>query len=114
MTRIILVALLFCGPKLAWAGSRTTCNPNYGGGFDCDTRESPTYSRHSGLAAGINAALDARKQQQPQVVYVVPQPAVSQPVARAQVGFCPEGGERYAAPIKFCPMHGVELRALEN
>jgi uncharacterized protein YcfJ len=35
------------------------------------------------------------------------------PVATSQTKFCPVGGELYSEDIKYCPIHGVELRYKE-
>ena len=37
----------------------------------------------------------------------------STPVATAKQKFCPVGGELYGEDIKYCPIHGVELRYKE-
>ena len=35
------------------------------------------------------------------------------PPATAKVKFCPVGGETYSEDVKYCPIHGVELRYKE-
>ena len=38
----------------------------------------------------------------------------STPVATNRTKFCPVGGELYGEDIKYCPIHGVELRYKEQ
>ena len=38
----------------------------------------------------------------------------STPVAKGRTKFCPVGGELYGEDIKYCPIHGVELRYKEQ
>lgn len=44
---------------------------------------------------------------------VAPVPATSTSSSAGLPKFCPVGGESYAENIKYCPMHGVELRFKE-
>ena len=41
-------------------------------------------------------------------------PAMSTSASAGQVKFCPTGGEIYPASIKYCPLHGVELKYKEQ
>lgn len=53
-----------------------------------------------GVAGGLTgAAIDTRQK---------PQPAA--PAAASAQKFCPIGGEWYPEAMKYCPLHGVELR----
>lgn len=71
---------------------------------------------HAGAGAAIGAGLGAlgggmvghgmEEQSQHQQQQTMP-------TAASKTKFCPVGGELYDESVKFCPMHGVELRSRE-
>ena len=73
---------------------------------------------HAGQGAAIGAGLGAlsgalighaMENNQPQAA-----PATSAtPSKSALTMFCPVGGERYTSDVKYCPIHGVELKSAQ-
>ena len=47
----------------------------------------------------------------PTILAATPGSAPSVSTEASQVRFCPVGGELYSTDVKFCPNHGIELRA---
>ena len=106
--RWLLVLLLV--PTVAAAEERTitNCHDTYGG-LSCTSR---TQTIPPTAAEVVLQALRERRAQvaaQPQVIYV---PVVAPlPAAPATPKRCPTGGEIYQQDFRYCPEHGVELRA---
>ncbi len=63
-----------------------------------------------GLLGNAMEENDRRAEQQ----IMPPATAPVTPAAMAKTKFCPVGGEVYPESIKYCPIHGVELRYKEQ
>ena len=77
---------------------------------------------HAGAGTAIGAGIGAvsgalighameNNQQKPQQY---PSSSTTTQSSGALTQFCPVGGERYAADVKYCPIHGVELKPVQQ
>ena len=78
---------------------------------------------HAGAGTAIGAALGALgggllgnglEEQNRAVQRQAFPPAMSTSASTGQAKFCPAGGELYPASMKYCPLHGAELRYKEQ
>ena len=75
---------------------------------------------HAGSGAAIGAGLGAlsgglighamESNEQKASTQQYPAASTPAPSASAKTQFCPVGGEEYGPDIKYCPIHGVELK----
>ena len=113
-----LVAIAFnFVPLQAFADDlRLHCDGDGSGGFDCESEDSPLRLTCDSDGMG---GLDC-EEVHPALQITVNDPAHAEQVLKAlrnsgqpPTKFCPVGGELFGENVKFCPNHGVELRAYQ-
>ena len=123
------IALAGCESMGTAAQSKTTQGAVLGGLLGAGTGAIVgNQSDHAGAGTAIGAALGAlggglvghALEEQDQKIQQQQMPAASTTTAPASTStkaltkFCPVGGELYADDVKYCPIHGVELRYKEQ
>lgn len=120
-----LVALSGCEALGTAAQSKTNQGALLGGLLGAGTGAiiGNQAGHHAGAGTAIGGALGAlgggllghalEEQGQATQSRQVP-PATTTSITPGQVKFCPAGGETYPASMKYCPIHGVELRVKED
>ena len=121
------LALAGCESMGTAAQSKTTQGAVLGGLLGAGTGAIiGNQSDHAGAGTAIGAAIGAlggglmghALEEQDQKVQQQQMPAASTTTApsstKALTKFCPVGGELYGEDVKYCPIHGVELKYKEQ